>query len=65
MGFAFHRAGRNILRISGLRFEPDAGIGQNGAFCKGLKSGAMKNSINHHQGFMELFSKDGVKYFSI
>jgi hypothetical protein len=38
-------AGRNtfsILRINppkfggGLKFEPDAGIGQKGAFCKGL-----------------------------
>jgi hypothetical protein len=38
-------AGRNTLSISrinppkfggGLKFEPDAGIGQKGAFCKGL-----------------------------
>jgi len=40
-------AGRNtlsILRINppkfgdGLKFEPDAGIGQKGAFCKGLET---------------------------
>jgi len=39
-------AGRNTLSISrinppkfggGLKFEPDAGIGQKGAFCKGLE----------------------------
>jgi hypothetical protein len=46
IGFAFHGAGTNtlsILRINplkfggGLKFEPDAGIGQNGTFCnKGL-----------------------------
>jgi hypothetical protein len=45
IGFAFHGAGTNILSIlrinppkfgGGLKFEPDAGIGQKGAFCKGL-----------------------------
>jgi hypothetical protein len=45
IGFAFHGAGTNtlsILRINppkfggGLKFEPDAGIGQKGAFCKGF-----------------------------
>ena len=43
--FTFHGAGTNtlsILRINppkfggGLKFEPDAGIEQKGAFCKGL-----------------------------
>jgi hypothetical protein len=38
----------------GLKFEFHAGIGQKGAFRKGLKSGAMKNSISH-QGVMESF----------
>jgi len=45
IGFAFHGAGTNtfsILRINppkfggGLKLEPDAGIGQKRAFCKGL-----------------------------
>jgi len=40
-----HRNTLSILRINppkvggGLKFEPDAGIGQKGAFCKGLKNG--------------------------
>jgi len=46
IGFAFHGAGTNtwsILRINppkfggGLKYEPDAGIGQKGAFCKALR----------------------------
>jgi glutamate-ammonia-ligase adenylyltransferase len=46
IGFAFHGASTNtfsILRINppkfggGLKFEPDAGIGLKGTFCKGLE----------------------------
>jgi hypothetical protein len=56
-------AGRNtlsILRINppkfggGLKFEPDAGIVQKGAFCKGLK----RSSVNGRLGYESNF--DGV-----
>jgi hypothetical protein len=47
-----HRNTLSILRINppkfggGLKFEPDAGIGQKGAFCKGLSSLASQQGAN-------------------